>query len=293
VSLPSPVGIVGLGLMGGSLARALHSLPDAPEVVAWSRTPDDLELARDEGVVEHAAGSAEEVADAAALLVYAVPLGAILEMIAAHRTIWRRDAFVTDVASLKAPIITRVRAVAGTECFVGSHPMTGGEASGFRASRADLYRNVPVWITEDTGGEEARATVESLWTALEAHPRAVRADVHDRRMVWASHLPQLTSNALARVLDDEGMARADLGPGGRDMTRLAASSPAVWIDLLQTAGPEVVRALEALARALETLTRDLREGRAHDVTTLMEATRRWHDATTGPGGERGAGDGRT
>jgi prephenate dehydrogenase len=274
------VGIIGLGLMGGSLARALTGLPEAPEVVAWSRGQDDLERAREEGVIDHAAERAEEVAEAAALLVYAVPLGAILDMIEAHQAIWPPDAFITDVASLKAPLVQRVRAVGAAERFVGSHPMTGGEASGFGASRADLYRGVPVWITEDTGHPSVRIAVESLWTTLGARTRIVSADAHDRRMVWVSHLPQLTANALALVLDGENISRGDLGPGGRDMTRLAASSPAVWIDLLRAAGPEVVGALEALVGALHTLTDDLRGGRAADVTALMEATRRWHGGAT-------------
>jgi prephenate dehydrogenase len=110
----------------------------------------------------------------------------------------------------------------------------------------------------------------------------VSADLHDRRMVWVSHLPQLTANALALVLDQENISRDDLGPGGRDMTRLAASSPAVWVDLLRAAGPEVVGALDALARAVDTLAHDLRAGRAADVTDLMEATRHWHGGATEP-----------
>jgi prephenate dehydrogenase len=290
VSVQSPVGIVGLGLMGGSLARALTRTPDAPEIVAWSRTPEDLARAREEGVISHAAERAEEVAEAAALLVYAVPLGAILDMIDAHRSIWRTDAVITDVASLKVPVLERVRAVGAQERFVGSHPMTGGEASGFAASRADLYRDVPVWITKDTGNRSARVAVESLWTTLGARPWAVSAEAHDRRMVWVSHLPQLTANALARVLEGESISRDDLGPGGRDMTRLAASSPAVWIDLLTAAGPEVVRSLEALARAIEALTGDLRDGSAGEVTALMEATRRWHGGPAKPHGIAGSED---
>ena len=285
--VPSPIGIVGLGLMGGSLARALSRLPDPPEVVAWSRNADDLEFARDARVIRHAAGSPEEVAEAAALVVYAVPLGAILGMLDSHRTLWRPDTFVTDVASLKGPLIERARAHGVADRFVGSHPMTGGESSGFRAARADLYRGVPVWITGDTGSPAARTAVEALWEAVEAHPVGCEARDHDQRMVWASHLPQLTANALARVLAAEGVTRADLGPGGRDMTRLAGSSAAVWTDLLEAAAPAVSAALQALGRAIQDLARDLDEGRVENVAAVMDATRRWREAPEdGPPGPR-------
>jgi prephenate dehydrogenase len=287
MTVRSPVGIVGLGLMGGSLARALARLPDAPDVVAWSRDRRDLELAREAGVVQHAAATPEEAAAGAALVVYAVPLGAILEMIGTHRRTWPPDAVITDVAGLKTPVLERARAAGVADRFVGSHPMTGAEASGFAAARAGIYQGVPVWITDDTGDPEAHAAVAALWRAVGADPRRVGAEAHDRRMVWASHLPQLASNALAGVLEEHGLARADLGPGGHDMTRLAASSPGVWLDLLDAAGPAVASALEELSRVLERLAADLREGRAADLEAFMDTTRRWTAGGVGPAADRG------
>lgn len=291
MTVPSPIGIVGLGLMGGSLARALSRLPDPPELVAWSRSADDLELARDARVIRQVAASPEEVAESAALVVYAVPLGAILGMLDSHRTLWRPDAVITDVASLKEPLAERARASGVADRFVGSHPMTGGESSGFRAARADLYRDVPVWIARDTGSPTARAAVEALWEAVEARPEPCGAREHDQRMVWASHLPQLTANALARVLAAEGMTRFDLGPGGRDMTRLAGSSAAVWTDLLEAAAPAVSAALESLGRTIHDLAKDLDAGRIDEVAAVMDATRRWREASdrgrSGPGSNDG------
>lgn len=274
-SLPSPVGLVGLGLMGGSLARALAAVDDPPDVWAWSRDARDLDEARAEGVVAEVPSSAAEVAEAAALVVYAVPLGAAVTMLGAHRGRWRDDAVITDVASLKAPLVAAARSAGLSGRYVGGHPMAGGEGTGFGASRPDLYRDADVWITTDTGSAEARAVVESVWRAVGSRPRPVEAETHDRRMVWASHLPQLVANALAHVLDGAGLARTDLGPGGRDMTRLAASAPEMWIDLLDESGPRAARALDALGGALHGLARDLREGRTDEIGELMEETRRW------------------
>lgn len=279
---PSPVGIVGLGLMGGSLARALGKIDDAPEVVAWSREPRDLEMARDAGVIREAVATPEEVAAQSAVVVYAVPLGAILDMLEDHRGLWRPDAVLTDVTSLKAPVVSRARASGLAERFVGGHPMAGGQASGFAAARGDLFRGSTVWLTRDTGAEGPREIVADMWRSVGAVPRTVDAADHDGRMVWSSHLPQVLSNVLADVLEARGFARSDLGPGGRDMTRLAGSSPGMWLDLLDEAGPAVARALDVLGGALHGTARDLRNGRLDEVAELLESSRRWSSAPDPP-----------
>lgn len=104
--------------------------------------------------------------------------------------------------------------------------------------------------------------------------------------MWASHLPQLTANALAQVLQEQGITRADLGPGGRDMTRLAGSSATVWTDLLKSAAPGVATALDSLGRTLQDVARQLEEGRVGEVAAMMDTTKRWceesRDGPTGP-----------
>lgn len=261
--------------MGGSLARALAGLEVPPRILAWSREARDLDAARAEGVVDETPPTAGDVAEAAALVVYAVPLGAALEMVRGHGRLWREDAVITDVAGLKAPLVAAFRSAGAADRYVGSHPMTGSEASGFDASRTGLYRDADVWIATDTGSAKARAAVRSLWHAVGARPSPVEAEVHDRRMVWASHLPQLVANALAHVLEEEGLARSDLGPGGRDMTRLAASSARMWVDLLDVSGLRDARVLDTLGGALHGMARDLRAGRTDEIGELMERTRHW------------------
>lgn len=277
-SLPGPVGIVGLGLIGGSLARALAATDDAPEVVGWSRDADDLAVALDEGVIGSVAETPQEVARKAGLVVYAAPLNGTLGMLEAHRGLWRPDAVLTDVSSLKESVVDRARASGVAERFVGAHPMAGGEGSGYRAGRADLFQGATVWITTDTGGARVGEVVAELWRSVGGVPRLVDARGHDQRMIWASHLPQLISNALAHVLEERGLERGDLGPGGRGMTRLAGSSPEMWIDLFEDAGAGAARALDVLGGALNHLARDLRDGRLDEVAELMGSTRRWSRA---------------
>jgi len=124
-------------------------------------------------------------------------------------------------------------------------------------------------------GETAAERVETLWTAVGARPGWREAATHDEEIVWTSHLPQLVSNAVAAVLAGKGVDPDALGTGGRDVTRLAASPPELWGELLRRMPASERQALGAVARELERLAELLSEDRAQELTGYMEATRRW------------------
>jgi prephenate dehydrogenase len=156
--------------------------------------------------------------------------------------------------------------------------MAGSEASGFPASRPDLFEGVPVWIVAEPSAEAHTARVEALWRSLGAVPVQTSAEAHDRLMALVSHLPQLTANSLAAALEDAGISADQLGPGGRDMTRLAASNPAMWAGLFEGAHPDLVRALRAMAGCFESMADALERGDVEVIASLMERTRSWTDA---------------
>ena len=264
------VAIVGLGLIGGSLARSLRSLNRPPRVVAASQTPSDLDLAERAGVIEAGSPDPEAVLAGADLVVYATPLDVTLRLLADHRGRWPAEAVVTDVASLKAPVEEAMRALGEGARYTGSHPMAGGEGSGFAHSRDDLFADATVWLTGTGAGATA---VEALWGAVGARPRWTAAAEHDRLMSWCSHLPQLISNVLARVLDESGHASSDLGTGGAGMVRLAGSSPEMWLPLL--ARSEAGRALRAFARATRELADALDRRDLEAIEEWMSSTRSW------------------
>ena len=269
------VAVLGLGLMGGSLARALRSLDAAPRVVGWSPDVAEAEHAHAAGALDEVATDPEVAAGAADLVVYATPLSAVLELLERHRAIWKEESFVTDLASLKSPVVECVRLLGIEERYVGSHPMAGGEGSGFAASRVDLYRGARVWLTEGTGSPRARRELETFWRALGASPAWIDPGDHDRTMAGVSQLPQLLANALALWLEDAGIGRSQLGPGGLDMTRLAASSPMMWRDLLLHSAPRLRVALRELGVTLEELADLLEAGEVERVVALMQRSRVW------------------
>jgi prephenate dehydrogenase len=261
--------------MGGSLGRALKTLPNPPSVRALSEAEDDLAAGLEVGALDRAVRQPEELLAGLDLLVYATPLEATLRLMEVHAPFLSPETAVTDMVSLKGPLLNRMRALGKGDQYVGSHPMAGGEGRGFAASRTDLFQGARIWIVPGDGRAEVLEGVEALWRSLGALPATIEARDHDGLMAWASHLPQLTSNALALALEDGGIRRGDLGPGGRDMTRLAGSAPEMWEDLFRNPPPEVLEALEAMQSRLRELKELLDEARTEELSARMRMTGRW------------------
>jgi prephenate dehydrogenase len=269
--------IVGMGVMGGSLARALRALPDPPLVVGTARDPDDLALARQAGAVDEVVHEAERAVADADLVVYATPLRATLALLEAHREHWPEGAVVTDTVSLKVPVMEAVERLGFGRRFVGSHPLVGTEGRGFSGSRDRLYAGARVWMVPGDADPEVTRVVEGLWARVGARPLSTDAVEHDRAMAWCSHLPQLLSNALAGALDVAGYAPGALGSGGRDMVRLAASPPELWGELLAASGGAAAEGVRSVARGLEVLAGMLEAGDVDGVVRFMERTRCWKE----------------
>jgi prephenate dehydrogenase len=277
------VAVIGLGVMGGSLTRALRSLPRPPYVVGFTPAAHDREAALAAGALDEAAPSAELAAASADLVVYATPLRALLELQAQHAAVWSPDAVVSDLSSLKVPPAAQARALGVHGRYVSAHPMVGSAGSGFGASSSGLYAGAAVWLSGADLPAAVAERVERFWSELGARPAWIDAAVHDARMVHASHLPQILANVLARYLEECGLRRSELGSGGRDMTRLAGSSPEIWRDLLEQSAPQLAPALRGIGADLEALAALLEARDVEGVAGLMERTRAWSRGASGAG----------
>ncbi len=283
-----PVALVGLGLMGGSLARALRA--GQPEVEILGVDPDSRTGARalDEGVIDRFDAGGEGLLPDAATVVYAGPLRAMFGVMEDHAPRIAPDALVTDLVSLNAPVLERARALGLADRFISAHPMCGSEASGYGASDGALYQGATIHLSADPETRESRGGEGvAFWSSVGGVPDWIDAREHDRTMAWVSHLPQLVSNALAGALHAAGIQPGQLGPGARQMTRLAGSSPEMWKDLLDASAPVTGTGLTSVARGLQVVADLLARRDLDRIVEFMELTREWRTGEAETGGVPG------
>ena len=262
-----PIAILGLGLMGGSLARDLSA--QGASVWGFDADRSATRHALREGVItEIIDGSLRALKDAETV-VLAVPVDAAPLLLEQVCGFVQHAALITDVGSTKRRIVQRAAALGLSTNFVGSHPMAGDHRAGWLASRRDLFvgARVDLCRTPQTGSE-AWKRARSLWRAVGAKPTERDATMHDAEMAFSSHLPQLLSLAFAGTLSSRGIARERLGPGGRDMARMAASSVEMWAPILVENAVPVLDALDTCLAQLGALRRAVER---HDRGTLSEA----------------------
>lgn len=271
-SLPGPpeaafgkVAIVGLGLIGGSVALAARRRWPEVSIVGIDRAEVLAQVATRGAAID--TSSVFDSARDADLIVLAAPVQEILGMLDRLSAIAGADTVVTDVGSTKRVIVNAAGRLARAVTFIGGHPLAGAAASGFHAARPDLFEG-RTWLLTPAAGTDPRM-VERLGgfvSGLGARPRVIDAAAHDRLMAALSHLPQMAASALMRVAGElagpDGLELA--GAGLFDTTRLAASPPEVWLDICVTNADHLGPALDRYIAALSSLRSMLTERRTID-----------------------------
>lgn len=240
------VGIVGLGLIGGSLARALTA--QGYRVVGLDRKTASRR-AKAAGAVAATTSSLARLVQKAEIIVLAATPKANLILLRRLAAEIPPGAVLTDVGSVKGPIC-REAVRLGLRTFVGGHPVAGNEGSGFAASSADLFRGRSWILCPDQVGPAALRVVESLVRSAGARPVRLDPSEHDRALAFLSHAPQLVSWAVFEAARRDPVAGRHLnlaGPGFRDMTRLAGSPRRLWREILDQNRSQVGQALAAVA----------------------------------------------
>jgi prephenate dehydrogenase len=268
------VAVIGLGLVGGSMTRDLAAL--GVRVLGADTDDRTVHSARTEGVVH---SSLEESLDGIAeadVVVLAVPVDEAPRLLHDIAPRLRSAALVTDVGSTKRSIVAAAQAAGLGACFVGAHPLAGDHRSGWTASRPGLCRGARVYLCPtETASLAALELANTLWTALGGVTEVIDAATHDRLLGFTSHLPQATASALAHVLRDAGVAPHALGPGGHDVTRLAASSTAMWSAIARDNADHLDAALGALEQQLAALRDAVRRGDVDAVQLFFDTAREW------------------
>lgn len=263
---PVPVLVIaGLGLLGGSIALAARKRRLADRIVALGRNAADLEAAHAAGLVDEVHTDPARAMSRAHWAVLCQPVDVIVDELPRFLSMAPQGAILTDVGSTKGAIVDRAESVADAgACFVGSHPMAGGDKTGWRSGRADLFVGSSCYVTL-TGRTnlDAVARVGAFWRALGSRVFYSSPSRHDRIVALLSHVPHLAAVALmeqvGRSGEDPGILKVLAGPGLRDTTRVAKGSPDLWEHIcVQNAAP-IADLLDSVGSRFHDLARLLRE----------------------------------
>lgn len=267
--------VLGLGLLGGSVAAAAKQRGLADEVVGAARRTGPLERARAAGIVDSVASPLEAVVGAD-FVVLATPVGSMPKLVAEVAPNLEPGCILTDVGSVKLSVIDLIPGLLpdGVE-FVGSHPMAGSHLRGPDHARADLFEGATCVVTPRLGqSPTAIERVEDFWRALGARVTRRSAAAHDEEVAWVSHLPHLLAFAFAESLQSAPREVGELaGSGFRDFTRIAQSDAELWGEILSLNSKALSGPLNHFSESLARLARLLEEGDGESLERLLSQAR--------------------
>ena len=270
------LGLIGCGLMGGSFAMALKKAGLVKRVVGYRKSPSTTERARQMGIIDVEAPSALLAVSGADIVLIAVPVSATEASFKAIKHLVTPDMLIMDVGSTKRDVIDAARRTLREHVglFVPAHPIAGKEVSGVENADADLYVGKQVILTpiERTLPAQLQKAQE-LWTRLGCKVLTMSPEQHDAAYAAVSHLPHLIAFALMNAISGqpEGQDYLSLaGPGFRDFTRIAASEPKVWRDILLANREELLAQSQIFQRNLQALEVMISGGNAQALEGLIE-----------------------
>ncbi len=274
------VAILGVGLIGGSLAAALRSSGRIDEIVGW--TPgDDARIALERGFLDQVAGSAQLAVKRADVIVIAVPVGEVRGLLGRVASSIGKDCILTDCGSTKASIIGAARETLGPHFprFVPGHPIAGSERSGPNAADPGLFRGRR-WLLGSTPETSVRAcdAVRSLLEPTGAVVEQIAPDLHDRLFAEVSHWPHAVAFALSAAIAGGEFGEAALlqsGAGLRDTTRIGASSPQLWADILLDNREACLESAARFRASLERIEAALADADREGLVDVFARGARW------------------
>lgn len=267
--------IIGVGLIGGSLARALRDAGHVGEIVGHGRGIENLQRAVALGVIDRVETTLAAVVRAADMVVLATPVGSMKKILQAIAPYLAPDAVVTDVGSVKGAITDAARKLLGKKFpdFVPGHPIAGTEKSGVEASFASLYAGRRVVLTPlPETRAEAVERVRAMWQAAGAEVVTMSVEHHDTVLAATSHLPHLLAYTLVDMLARQNDSReifAYAAGGFRDFTRIASSDPVMWRDIGLANRDAIVRLLKQYRAEIANLIKALDSADGETLHTMF------------------------
>jgi len=269
------LGVIGCGLMGGSFALALKRAGLVRRVVGYSKSPSTTEKAKRLGVIDDVAESALMAVSGSDLVLLAVPVAATEATLKAIRHLVNPSMLLMDVGSTKRDVVDAARRVLKDRLpgFVPAHPIAGKEAAGVEHADAALYQGRQVILTplSHTDPEMVQKATD-VWAAIGCQVLRMTPENHDSAFAAVSHLPHVLAFAYFNAVMSQPAGRDFLslaGPGFRDFTRIAASDPAVWRDILISNREEIIKQSQRFRHALDAFEHVMKSGNTEALEDLI------------------------
>ena len=268
---PRRLGILGVGLLGGSIGLAVKDAVKGCTVVGYGHRRSSLQTARQMGAIDESYDDPASAVREADCVILCTPVGVFPEMLQSIGPALASGAIVTDVGSTKASVVRIAKErLPKTAHFIGSHPMAGSEKRGVEFARADLLRGALCIVTPDEStNTDALEKVESLWRLLGMRTTRISPMEHDQRLSDVSHLPHAVAAALVAMQDEASFELA--GKGFADTTRVAAGDGGLWRDIFLDNRDNLLAGIERFRAQLDRLSAGLRAGDANAVKAWLDA----------------------
>lgn len=277
------IGFIGLGLIGGSLAKALHKADPSHRILAYSPRSEETSQALSENVIDQVCSSHDPAYAECDYIFLCAPVQTNITYLPFLKDTARPDCILTDVGSVKGVMADAVRSCGLSARFIGGHPMAGTEKSGYEHSSDYLLENAWYFITptEDSSPENV-SRYHSLIESFRALPLVITPEQHDRIVAGVSHLPHIIASSLVntvRTMDsgEEYMKLVAAG-GFRDITRIASSSPDVWEQICLSNKPSILDSLDHFISILEKARNSIAAGDGQDLHHMFSESRDYRDS---------------
>jgi len=278
------IALVGVGLLGGSLALAIRERKLASIVQGFVRRDASLAECEEAGLKDFATRDLLAAVRDADLVVLCTPLSQMRALTEQFLPVLKRGAIVSDVGSVKGSVIAELEAMisnAGAH-FIGAHPMAGAEKTGVAAARVDLFRNAVCVLTPTANSNaDAVRTLEEFWRTLGARLLKLTPELHDELAARCSHLPHVVAAELANYILDTAHPKEQpmlCANGFRDTTRIASGSPEMWRDIALANGEHLSRVLDIFMEDLRKLQRAIDSGDANTIEKFFVTAKQRRDA---------------
>ncbi len=275
------IAIIGLGLLGGSLGLALKRRYPSLRIIGWARRQETIDEAIRTGAIDAGSPDPAGVLPEADFSILCVPLQATLDFASANAHLWHPGALVTDVGSVRKPIIEALRPqlAAHGVSFVGSHPMAGSHHSGIEHADAGLYNGAMVFVTGTPEDNPADIDlVENFWRCLGAIPFRIDSEEHDALTARTSHALHLVAAAAVRAYLCREKSALATGGAFRDFSRIAGSSPDMWVNISQFNRDNLATALRELEEEIAQVRHLIENGEWDNLHDYLDTAREQREA---------------